>query len=207
MTAMSPLAKTLAELTRDPDYVNLREIRGVRFELKYASVDNFMGKDVYGQFTEPFLHRLAADKLRLAQSLLERERPGFSLLVYDALRPGGVQRVLWEHVKGTPNELYVADPARGSLHSYGCAVDLGVADDRGRPLDMGTGFDAFEPLSQPKLENEHLRSGLLSRAQVDNRLVLRRAMEGGGFVQLPHEWWHYDAFPGAEVRKRFRLIE
>jgi D-alanyl-D-alanine dipeptidase len=204
---MTPLAKTLAQLTRDPDYVNLREIPGVRFELKYASRDNFMGQDVYGEFTEPFLHRLAAEKLKTASELLHRAHPGFDLLVYDALRPGAVQRVLWSHVKGTAQEIYVADPERGSLHSYGCAIDLGATDAQGRPLDMGTAFDTFEDLSQPKLEEEFLRSGQLTRAQMDNRHILRNAMVGGGFIQLSHEWWHYDAFPGAEVRSRFKLIE
>jgi D-alanyl-D-alanine dipeptidase len=204
---MTPLAKTLVELQADPDYVNLRTIEGVRFDLKYASRDNFMGKDVYGEFREPFLHRLAAEKLERAAELLSRSHPGMSLLVYDALRPGNVQRELWAHVKGTPHEIYVADPARGSLHSYGCAIDLGVADASGCALDMGTEFDTFEDLSQPQLEDKHLAEGKLARAQVENRLILRRAMEGGGFKQLAHEWWHFDAFPGAEVRQRFKLIE
>lgn len=204
---MTPLAKTLADLTQDADYVNLRTIAGVRFELKYASTDNFMGENVYGEFTEPFLHRLAAEKLKRASELLSQAHPGFTLIVYDALRPGAVQRVLWSHVKGTPHEIYVADPERGSLHSYGCAIDLGATDAQGHALDMGTAFDTFEALSQPKLEEKHLRSGLLTRAQVEHRHVLRNAMVGGGFSQLSHEWWHYDAFPGAEVRQHFRLIE
>lgn len=204
---MTSLAKTLELLAGSADFVNLRSISGVRIELKYACTDNFMSKNVYGEFTEAFLHRRAAEKLKRAAELLTRERPGWSLLVYDALRPRSVQRLLWAHVVGTAQEQYVANPDRGSMHNYGCAIDLTVTDAHGHPIDMGTGFDTFHPLSQPKLEDEHLRSSQLKREHVDNRLILRQAMTGAGFQQLPHEWWHYDAFPAEEVRKRFQIIE
>jgi zinc D-Ala-D-Ala dipeptidase len=204
---MTPLARTLERLMHSQDFVNLRAIPGVRVELKYASNDNFMGKNVYGEFTEPFLHETAAEKLRRAIERLHSEKPGCSLLVFDALRPRTVQRLLWDHVKDTPNEIYVANPDRGSMHNYGCAIDLTIADDRGQELDMGTPFDTFHPLSQPQLEEEHRRAGLLKTEHIENRLLLRRSMTGAGFAQLPHEWWHYDAFPGEEVRRRFQIIE
>jgi D-alanyl-D-alanine dipeptidase len=204
---MTPLAKTLHDLSKNPEYVCLRELPHVRIELKYASPDNFMGKDVYGDFNEPFLHRLAAEKLRRSTEILASEKPGWSLLVFDALRPRSIQRLLWAYVEGTPQEVYVANPDRGSMHNYGCAIDLSLADDEGMELDMGTGFDTFHPLSQPKLEEQHLREKKLTPQQIANRLVLRRAMTGAGFLQLAHEWWHYDAFPGDEVRSRFQIIE
>ncbi|XLM23276.1 D-alanyl-D-alanine dipeptidase, partial [Chromobacterium piscinae] len=68
---------------------------------------------------------------------------------FDALRPGRVQRVLWDIVKDTPQRVYVADPARGSIHSFGMAVDLTVEDGQGRELDLGTGFDDFTERAQP----------------------------------------------------------
>ena len=204
---MTPLAKTLERLAHHPDYVSLRSLPDVRFELKYATTDNFMGKNVYGDFSEPFLHRLAFEKLRRAIEILSHEQPGWGLLIFDALRPRSVQRLLWAHVVGTPQEPYVANPDRGSMHNYGCAVDLTVIDSHGRELDMGTRFDAFDPLSQPNLEVEHLSQGKLTQTQIDHRLILRRAMTGAGFLQLAHEWWHYDAFPGEEVRRRFTIIE
>jgi D-alanyl-D-alanine dipeptidase len=204
---MTTLANTLAHLAAHPDFVNLRDLPSVRIDLKYNTTDNFMGKDVYAEFTEPFLHRLAAEKLRKATKILLSEKPGWSFLILDVLRPRSVQRLLWAHVVGTPQQGYVANPERGSVHNYGCAVDLTVLDEKGRELDMGTAFDTFHPLSQPKLEAENLQSGALTAIQVENRFILRRAMTGGGFLQLPHEWWHYDAFPGDEVRSRFELIE
>jgi D-alanyl-D-alanine dipeptidase len=204
---MTALAKTLHLLTQHPDFVNLRQLPAVQIALKYATNDNFMGKNVYAEFTEPFLHRLAAEKLRKAAELLSSERPGHSFLVFDALRPRSVQRLLWAHVEGTPQEAYVANPERGSMHCYGCAIDLTVVDNHGHELDMGTAFDTFHPLSQPKLEEEHLRVGALTRTQAENRWILRRAMTGAGFLQLAHEWWHFDAFAGDEVRSRFQIIE
>src|SRR4051794_19375222 len=105
---MTTLAKTLHELTLNPDFVHILSIPGVRAEIKYATADNFMGRDLYGEFTEPFLHRLAASKLCHAMELLKRDHPGRGLLVFDALRPRSIQRVLWAHVVGTPQEGYVA---------------------------------------------------------------------------------------------------
>lgn len=203
----SPLAITLAQISQDSEFVHLRKFAHVRIDLKYASIDNFMGKNVYGDFNEPFLHYRAAQKFEQAAQRIGSLYPGWALLVFDALRPRSVQRLLWAHVKDTPNEDYVANPDRGSMHNYGCAVDLTVADQNGVPLDMGTPFDTFHPLSQPKLEADHLRSKQLKKEQVENRLILRKIMTDAGFIQLPHEWWHFDAFPSAEVRAQFRIIE
>jgi D-alanyl-D-alanine dipeptidase len=204
---MSRLLETLRHLSSHPEYVNLRELSHLHIELKYATTDNFMGRNVYAEFNEPFLHRLAADKLGRAATLLQSARPGWKLLVFDALRPRSVQRLLWAHVEGTENEAYVAHPDRGSMHNYGCAIDLTLKDDSGREVDMGTPFDTFTELSQPKLETLHLQTGLLNQEHVNNRLILREAMTGAGFLQLPHEWWHYDAFPGDETRAKFSIIE
>jgi D-alanyl-D-alanine dipeptidase len=193
----------LARMSAHPDFARLDQIEGLKIDLRYATSDNFMNRNVYGEFRTAFLHRLAAEKLDQASKALRREHPGFSLLILDAFRPQAAQYVLWDHVKGTPQEAYVANPERGSMHSYGCAVDLTVLDEKGRELDMGTGFDSFIPLSQPKLEAQFLSEGKLSENQYKNRLILRSAMEEAGFIQLPHEWWHYDAFTGDEVRSKF----
>jgi D-alanyl-D-alanine dipeptidase len=189
-------------------FTNLRGIAGLRFDLKYASADNFIGRDVYGDFREPMLHAEAARMLERAAQALNRAHPGAALLIYDALRPRSVQRVLFDHVRGTEQESYVMNPDRGSMHNYGCAVDLTVLDERGRALDMGTAFDAFTPLSEPRREEEFLRERRLTVAQIENRLILRHAMTGAGFLQLPHEWWHFDAFPAAQVRAGgYRILE
>jgi D-alanyl-D-alanine dipeptidase len=200
-------AQTLKALRNDPDFVHLQGLPGVLIDLKYASVDNFMAKNVYGEFNEAFLHRVAAEKLSKAVSYLKSERPEWNFLVLDALRPRSIQRVLWDHVVGTDQQEYVANPDKGSVHNYGLAVDLTCVDEAGEWVNMGSGFDFFHRISQPRFEEEFLRSGELKREHWENRLVLRRAMTKAGFLQLPHEWWHFDALPREEIRSAFRLIE
>jgi D-alanyl-D-alanine dipeptidase len=201
------LEQTLRELSIDPDYVNLRALDSVVIQLKYATTENFMGKNVYGEFREALLHRLAAEKLVRAAASLNRLRPHWKFLVFDALRPRSVQRLLWAHVEGTPEEAYVANPERGSVHGYGCAIDLTLLNEEGVEVDMGSAFDTFHALSQPKLEDEFLQSGEISHTQVENRHVLRECMTGAGFIQLPHEWWHFDAFTRDFINQNFRMIE
>jgi D-alanyl-D-alanine dipeptidase len=203
---MNP-AHALKTLHSDPDFVRLHGLPGILIDLKYASDDNFMSKNVYGEFNEAFLHRVAAEKLQKAVLNLKKERPEWKFLVLDALRPRSIQRVLWDHVAGTDQEDYVANPDKGSVHNYGLAVDLTCVNEAGEWVNMGSGFDFFHRISQPRFEEEFLKSGELKREHWENRLVLRRAMTSAGFLQLPHEWWHFDALPRDEIRNGFRLIE
>jgi D-alanyl-D-alanine dipeptidase len=194
-------------LLKNPDYVIATEIPGVKAELKYATTDNFTRENLYGDFKTCFLHKVAAGQLKKAVAYLQAEHPGYGLLIYDGLRPRSVQRVMWSHVKGTPSQKYVADPDKGSMHNYGLAVDLTVTDEKGKPLDMGAGFDDFRIESQPRHEADLLKEGKLSAVQVGHRKILRNCMEKAGFIQLPHEWWHFDALPQKEAEKRFPIVE
>jgi len=189
------------------EFVDISAIPGVRIDLRYASTNNFLGVNLYGSFTTPYLHRKAAEKLAKAAALLQQEKPGWSLLVLDALRPRSVQRIFWAKVKGTPAQIYVADPDLGSIHNYGFAVDITLADANGKEVDMGTPHDSFDSLAQPQLEEKYLAAGRLTRQQYANRLVLRDAMTKAGFIQLPFEWWHYDALPRSEIEGGYRIVE
>lgn len=199
--------KSLEFLQRNKEFIELHEGDGFKIDLRYASKNNFVGHDMYGPFRQAYLHRIAAEKLSNAFRALRADHPGFGFIVYDALRPRSVQRVLWDHVKGTDGENYIANPDNGSLHNFGFAVDLSVLDEKGRELDMGAGYDDFRPVAQPKFEEKFLQEGLLTAAQVANRKILRNAMERAGFIQLQHEWWHYDALPKSEVRGQFQIVE
>jgi len=200
-------ADSLQTVLHSPDFAEITTADAVMIDQRYATTNNFMGRDLYGPFNRVFLHRLAYDKLKAAIALLKQEHPTYHFILFDALRPRSVQYLLWNKVAGTPQEPYVADPKKGSVHNYGFAVDLSVVDDKGRELDMGTPYDTFSPLAEPQLEAAKLAAGELTAAQIANRMVLRKPMEAAGFKVLPNEWWHFDALPADIVRRRFTIVE
>lgn len=192
---------------RAAGYVDLQlAIPGLRVELKYATADNFMGRNVYDGLTRAWLHPDASAKLRRAHELLRRERPDLTFLVYDAARPIAVQRIMWSLVRGTPNTYYVASPARGGLHNFGLAVDLTLADSLGRALPMGTPFDHFGPTANIDREPSLVRTGRITREELQNRLLLRRVMRAAGFTTVTSEWWHFNACSAAHARASYPLI-
>ena len=195
------------DIASNPDFRRLSTIPGIAVDLRYAGVNNFVGRDLYGSLDCAWLHQLAATGLERAAALLQREAPGHRLLVLDALRPHRVQVQLWDHLAGTDLRQYVADPARGSIHSFGMALDATLVDAQGRELDMGTGFDEMTPLSHPKLEAQHLASGELTTAQHRNRELLRRVMRESGFNGIDNEWWHFDMLDRGHVRRNFTRVE
>ncbi|MGE4132164.1 MAG: M15 family metallopeptidase [Bdellovibrionales bacterium] len=201
------IKSALAGLETDLDFVELIEDVGLKIDLRYASSNNFMSRDVYGPFRRAFLHRIAAIKLSDAYRELRQRHPGYGLVIFDALRPRSIQRVLWDHVKGSDAQNYIANPDKGSMHNFGFAVDLTVMNEKGVELDMGAGFDDFRPISQPRLEAEHIAAGQLSEVHMKNRMILRGAMEAAGFSQLPSEWWHFEALPRDQVRAEHRIVE
>ncbi len=187
----------------------------VLVELKYSTTDNFVGKDVYGSLTRAYLQPVAAQKLVAASRWLQVRRPDLRLLVYDAARPQAAQWALWNALpqySERQRRTYVADPRQGSIHSYGCAVDLTLATassptSKPVPLDMGTPYDFFGPKAYPKLEVSLLKSGQLTAAQVANRRLLRQTMRAGGFMPIDYEWWHFNAMSRQEAKRRFKRVE
>jgi zinc D-Ala-D-Ala dipeptidase len=177
-------------------------------DIRYATPDNFFGKKVYEE-ARCLLRTPVANKLIAAQRWLDAHHPQLHLLLKDCYRPHPVQFVLWDAVKGTPKSAYVADPNSkvGSIHSYGAAVDLTLADASGKELDMGTEYDHLGPLAEPRLEKKYLAEGKLTKAQVENRHILRDAMRAGGFVTIPNEWWHFDDAAKPVVRAKYRRLE
>lgn len=190
-----------------PDFRHLSTIEGVRVDLRYVGPRNFVGRDLYGELDCAWLHQLAADGLARSAAELARLSPGHRLLVLDALRPHRVQVELWEFLDGTGLRQYVADPARGSIHSFGMALDVTVLDADGDELDMGSAFDEMDELSHPRLEAEHLASGALTPQQVAHRRLLRRVMGAGGFNGIDNEWWHFDMLDREHVRRHFVRVE
>jgi zinc D-Ala-D-Ala dipeptidase len=197
---MHPPHISLEDAQRSTDFVCLRDMPGIAIDLRYASANNFVGRDVYSPMDCAWLHRDAADGLRAAQAHLKTQQPDWRFVVFDALRPHRIQIALWDALAGTGLQMYLAPPERGSIHSYGMALDVGLLNAKGQEVDMGTGFDALTPLSHPEFEAQHLAAGLLSQQQVANRLLLRDCMLRGNFSGIATEWWHFDCGDKATVR-------
>jgi D-alanyl-D-alanine dipeptidase len=195
------------DIASQPGFRRLSTIRGIAVDLRYAGTRNFVGRNLYGSLDCAWLHELAAAGLERAAALLEQEAPGHRLLVLDALRPHRVQVQLWDHLEGTGLRQYVADPARGSIHSFGLALDATLLDPQGRELDMGSGFDEMTERSHPKLEARHLADGVLTQDHVRHRELLRGVLLRSGFNGIDNEWWHFDMLDREHVRRHFTRVE
>lgn len=192
----------IEDIAAHPDFRPLASLgQGIAVDLRYATADNFVGHPVYAGIDCHWLRREAADALEHAAAWLHRRRPGYRLLVLDALRPQRVQQRLWDELQGTPLTMYLAPPERGSIHSFGMAVDLTLLDPDGREVDMGSGFDEMTLASHPDHEAEHLALGALTAPHLVERGWLRAAMRAAGFHGIATEWWHFDCGDRVAVRR------
>ena len=203
--------KTMCELEErliKAGLVNIKQIDDtILVDLKYASCRNFMGANVYGDLKDCYLRKEAALMLKKAHENLKAHNPKLRLLVADGCRPRSVQRRMWEIVKGTPMQPYVANPAAVSMHNRGAAVDITIVDEAGNRLDMGVPMDHFGVLSQPREETRLLKEGKLTAQQVANRRLLREVMTKAGFQSLSIEWWHFNACDRKTAASKYGIIE
>ena len=176
-------ADIAATPSREPDLVELIGLDPtIRLDIRYADSNNFMGRPMYS-LPKAFLQRPAAEALaRVHRSLAKR---GYGLLVFDGYRPWSVTRKFWDE---TPPEKrrFVADPAKGSRHNRGCAVDLSLFDLKtGAEVRMPSGYDEFTERASP---------GYTGGTGEERRCrdLLRSAMESEGFSVNSGEWWHFD---------------
>ncbi|HKH62067.1 MAG TPA: M15 family metallopeptidase [Flavitalea sp.] len=162
--------------------VELRSvIPDIVYDIKYATANNFMRRRMYtGNIRHMFLRKPAAEGLLKVQQDLKAK--GFGLKIFDGYRPYSVTVKFWELVK---DEKYVANPAKGSAHNRGLAVDLTLIDMKTKKeLDMGTGFDNFTDSAHHSFNN-------LDAEVRKNRKLLRDTMKKYGFDMFDTEWWHY----------------
>lgn len=168
---------------RPPDLVEIVRLDStVHLDIRYATADNFMKRRMYDE-PRAFLQRPAAEALlRVHRALRAR---GLGILVKDAYRPWSVTKQFWD---GTPPALrrFVADPAKGSRHNRGCAVDCTLyRRERGEEVRMPGVYDEFSPRSSPRYAG-----GTPHERRM--RDLLRASMSAEGFTVDPGEWWHFD---------------
>jgi len=168
---------------RKPELVELSPLDpSIHLDILYATSTDFLGTPVYSQ-ARAFLQRPAAEALLRIQQKLNPL--GYGLLIHDAYRPWYVTKIFWD---ATPAEgkIFVADPAQGSRHNRGCAVDLTLYDlAAGKPVEMPGTYDEMSPRSFPSYPGG-------TSLQRWHRDLLRRAMESEGFSIYESEWWHFD---------------
>jgi D-alanyl-D-alanine dipeptidase len=168
---------------RESELVDLTSLDPtIRLDVRYATTNNFMGVVFYEE-PRALMQRPAAEAVVRAHQRLKEQ--GYGLLIHDAYRPWHVTKMFWD---ATPNELkhFVANPADGSRHNRGCAVDLTLYDlETGEPIQMVAGYDEFSPRSYPAYPGG-------TSLQQWHRELLRRTMEDAGFSIYEFEWWHFD---------------
>jgi len=152
----------------------------LRFDIRYATPDNFMGRVLY-PVPRAVAQRPVAEALSRVQT--RAEAAGYGLLIFDAYRPWRITKLMWEETPPEKRE-FVADPRAGSRHNRGASVDLSLHQG-GVEVEMPSPYDDFTPAAY--------RSNTAAPAEA---LRLSRLLEGWmvaeGFVPLANEWWHYD---------------
>jgi len=180
-------------------------------DVKYATKDNFMGIVLYENYHKVYLQPEVAKRLSKAQKALQDIDPALTLLVFDGTRPRSVQQIMWDALDTIPfseRVKFVSNPANGSIHNYGCAVDLTIMNKYTNGwLDMGAGYDDLRKIAYPRHEEKFLASGKLTSLQVQNRKLLRQVMRVGGFWVIETEWWHFNAFSRAKASEMFEIVE
>ncbi len=170
-----------SQLPYEARLVDIRSVNDkIAIDIRYATTNNFLKRKLY-PVGRCVLRGAAARRLSQVQDDLAKQ--GLGLKVYDCYRPLSVQKQMWEVL---PDPNYVANPAKGSRHNRGAAVDLTLVDRNGRELEMPTGFDDFT-------ERAHRNYSGGSPQARKNRQRLEDVMKKYGFIPLATEWWHFDA--------------
>ena len=170
-------------LAQQNDFVLLRSLSNdFVFDMKYATPDNFLKQAVY-DCGECYLRKSTAKALVKANE--EFKSLGYRIKLFDCYRPLSVQKKMWKILPGTH---YVANPAKGSKHNRGAAVDLTLVDAQGKELDMGTPFDFFG-------EKAHHTCTTLPKKVLENRKLLKDILNKYNFKSIYSEWWHYEYRP------------
>lgn len=183
-TIISGVQEKNSPIINDTTFVNLKDYsQDFIYDMKYATTDNFLKAKVY-DCAECFLRLKTVNRLIEANKKFMKK--GYKIKIFDCYRPLDIQKKMWKIVS---NPEYVADPAKGSIHNRGGAVDVTLVDSHGKELDMGTSFDFFGTQASHNYPN-------VSKAVKGNRIVLKTIMIRSGFNSFDSEWWHYNLKSG-----------
>ncbi|NJK68979.1 MAG: M15 family metallopeptidase [Microcoleus sp. SU_5_3] len=190
----NPLIPESIFMSQLPSWARLVDIRtvnrNIRLDIRYATTNNFLKRKLYST-PKCALRSSVAQKLGKVQTDLEKI--GLGLKVYDCYRPYSVTKQMWEVL---PDPNYVANPARGSRHNRGAAIDLTLVDRTGKELEMPTPYDDFTT----KAHRNYQGGSAQSRK---NRQLLEDAMKKHGFIGISTEWWHFDS----EDWQKFAILD
>lgn len=157
-----------------------KEIPSVVLDIRYATKNNFMKQVMYKQ-ARAFARKPVVEKLKLIQAALKKN--GYGLKIYDGYRPYAVTVSFYDKAS---DKNFVANPAKGSKHNRGCAVDLSIIDLKtGKDVPMPTPYDSFEAAAAPHYND-------LPAHIIKNRDFLINTMQAHGFKVIYNEWWHFD---------------
>ena len=171
------------ENKREADLVELTKLdKTIKLDIRYATANNFVGRPVYPE-ARAFLQRPAAEALVRVHKQLKKK--GLGIVIFDGYRPWTITKLFWDVVPEDKRK-FVADPAKGSKHNRGCAVDLSVYNLKtGELIAMPSGYDEFTERASPDYKGG-------TDQERSNREMLRKLMEAEGFTVNPNEWWHFD---------------
>jgi D-alanyl-D-alanine dipeptidase len=157
-----------------------KAVPGIKLDIRYATKNNFMKQVMYKQ-ARAFARKPVVDQLKIIQAELKKK--GYGLKIFDAYRP---YTITVEFFKKASDKNFVANPAKGSKHNRGCAVDLTLIDLKtGKDIPMPTPYDSFEPAADPHYNK-------LPEQIIKNRDFLIQTMHAHGFKVIYNEWWHFD---------------
>ncbi|HTM98762.1 MAG TPA: M15 family metallopeptidase [Pedobacter sp.] len=157
-----------------------KAIPSIVLDIRYATKNNFMKQVMYKQ-ARAFARKPVVQQLKVIQAELQKK--GYGLKIFDAYRPYAITVAFYEKAS---DKNFVANPAKGSKHNRGCAVDLTIIDLKtGKDVPMPTPYDSFAPEAAPHFND-------LPPAIIKNRDFLISTMQAHGFKVIYNEWWHFD---------------
>ena len=171
------------ENKREADLVELTKLdKTIKLDIRYATANNFVGRPVYPE-ARAFLQRPAAEAVVRVHKQLKKK--GLGIVIFDGYRPWTITKLFWDVVPEDKRK-FVADPAKGSKHNRGCAIDLSIYNLKtGELIPMPSGYDEFTERASPDYKGG-------TDQERSNREMLRVLMEAEGFTVNPNEWWHFD---------------